>query len=173
MPVIIGRAGDGRDPGQVLGMRFQGSDAAFQRLAGDVDAVGRPRVPAHEQPPHRMRLQALVEQFGEDPAVGRVAQRIHRGEARHPVIGLVQPDGELDVPGPGHHRVRLAAPDDAGNVTPQAQAVLEHAIRVIEELDLSDADRLRACDLLFGAQLARSAPGGLPSMPASPRVRSR
>ena len=129
------------DSGQVLGMRLQGGDAPLQRFPGDVDAVGRLRVPAHEQPPHRMRLQALVEQLGEHPPVGRVAQRIHRREARRPVIGLVQPDASLHFPGARHHRVRLAAPDHARNVTPQAQAVLEHAIGMVEELNLSDADR--------------------------------
>jgi hypothetical protein len=120
---------------------------------GDVNAVGRPRVSAHEQPPRRVRLQALVEQFGEDPAIAGVAQRIERGEARHAVIGLVQPGGELDLPGPHHHRVGLAAPDDAGDVAAHAQAILQHAIPVVEEFDLADADRPRPRDLLLDAKL--------------------
>ncbi len=71
------------------------------------------------------------------------------------MIGLVQPAGELDVPGPHYDRVGLAATNDAGDVAPQAQAVLQHAIRVIEELDLADADRPRPRDLLLGAKLRR------------------
>jgi hypothetical protein len=46
------------DPGQVLLMRLERGDAALQRLSGDIHAVGRLRVPAHEQSPHRVRRDA-------------------------------------------------------------------------------------------------------------------
>ena len=111
-PVIIIRGAGWPGARQVLPVRLQRGDAALDRLPGDVDAVGRPRVAADEQPPRRPRLQALVQQFGEHPPIAGVAQRIHRGQTRHPVIGLVQPGHELDVPGPHHHRLGPEPSDD-------------------------------------------------------------
>ena len=136
-------------------MRLQRCDTAFQWLAGDIHAMCRPWVSGHQQPAHRPRLQALADQLREDPPITGVAQRIQCGKASDPVIGLVQPGDELHVPGPDQHSVWPEGADDAGDVAAQGQAVFQHAVRIIKEVDLGYADRLRTGHLLLGAQPGR------------------
>ncbi len=94
------RRGMAGDCGQILRVCLQRRDTAFQWVSCDVDTVRWPRVSAYKQPSHRTRLQALVEQLREDPAIAGVAHSVKASEASDPVIGLIQSADEFEVPRP-------------------------------------------------------------------------
>jgi hypothetical protein len=143
------------DPGEVLAVRLERRDPALQRLAADVDAVGRSLVAGDQEPPGRPRLEPLIQELGEHPAVPRVAHGVHGREPRDAVVGLVQPGHELDLPAADHDGVRTVAPDPAGDVTPHLHRVGEDAVGVLEEVHLRHPDGVRARDLLTHPQLRR------------------
>ncbi len=104
----VARGGVARDVAEVGGVRLQRGDAPLERLSGDVDAVRRTAVAGDQQPGRGPLRQALVRsEFGEHPGVVGVADGVDAGQAGRPVVGLVQPGDELDVPGAGDHHVRL------------------------------------------------------------------
>ena len=138
-------------------MRLQGRDPGLQGVRGDLHAVRRPGVPADQQPADLPRFQAVVvEQLGEHPPVAGVAHRVERRQPGHAVVGHVQSRDELELPRPGEHDVGPVLADPPRDVPPQRQPVLEHAVGVIQELHVGDADRRGPGDLLAGADLARA-----------------
>lgn len=88
------------------------------------------------------RLEALVEEFGEDPGIAGVARRVDQCDADVAVVGGVPVTAApplVEVDGDQHVRAVLA--DRARDVTAQRQAVLDDAVRVAEEVHVPHADR--------------------------------
>ena len=112
-----------------------------------VDEVRRAGRTAHRHPPHPRPRVAGV---GEDPAVAGVARGVEGGETDMAVVGHVErrPTPRLGVVH-HHDQLGLHAPDHRGEVAPQRQAVLDHAVDMtVEELDRLHADDGRAGVLL-------------------------
>ena len=69
------------------------------------------------------------------------------------MIGLIQSTGNLDVPRSDRQSIWLVATYGTRDLVSEIYAVLKHTIWEIKKVDLTDADRMRSCDLLSGTKL--------------------
>src|SRR4029450_8099709 len=87
------------------------------------------------------RLEALLAELSEDPAIAGVTSSIESGEADSPMISLVGHTGDHAYrESTTDDHLRAVSSDRAGDVAPQRQAVLDRAVTVIKEFDDLHAD---------------------------------
>ena len=125
---------------QIPAVRAQRGDAALDGV-GDIDGVGGPRPSWPSRCTAPSRAPALRSQIAKHPAVAGIPGCVHPGQADRPMVGVVQaaPDRPR-VGAAGHHQLRAAPADDGGDVPPERQAVLHHAVGIVQELDIVDPD---------------------------------
>lgn len=141
-----GMVGDVREIGLV---RAQGGDRGVDLALSDGLGVGGSGVPGRRERPRAPgREVLLLGQLAEHPRVRGVAAGVDGGEARDPVIGLVQPAVRLDLEVRGEHEVGAHLPDHAGDVPAQRQAVLEHPVGVVEMAQVLHTDLCAGAALL-------------------------
>ena len=122
--------------------------------ASNVSVVSTPwAAPGRAERPHlpdaAPRLEAVDELVAEDPPVAGVADPVDDGPAGGDVVGLVE---VLAAPGvaevAGDHDVGPVPSYDVGDRGAQREAVLQHAVGLLEEVDRVHPDDPGRLDLL-------------------------
>src|SRR5215469_661502 len=135
--------GVARERGQVRSVRLERGDATAQRLASDLDAVGRAGAgePGDDEPAHGVRFEVLVvDLLRENPPVARVAHGVERREPGRAVVSLVEAVGRFDLVTGAKYDIGLELADLPADVAAKVEAVDEHAVRMFEDGQVLDAD---------------------------------